>query len=196
MKPKETLNHSLKSILNQVTFVDELAWEDFIQLKTEKSLKKGELLWREGQVCRHLVFLKKGLIRRFSLNNGKEVTFNFYETSSIFYDDYSFISQQPSKNNYQVLEDSEVTLIPRAQLLKMFDKYKCFERIGRIFVEKAHIAMIEEREKLSQNNAEKNYKQLLSNKPYLIQTLPQKIIASYLNISTEHLSRIRSKLSK
>ncbi|WP_421810723.1 Crp/Fnr family transcriptional regulator [Flagellimonas sp.] len=195
MKQKEALNHSLKSILDQITFIDEIAWNDFIQHQIEKSLKRGEIIWNEGQVCRHLVFLKKGLIRSFSLNNGKEVTFNFYDTSSLFYDDYSFISQKSSKKTYQVLENSEVILIPREHLFKMFDKYKCFERIGRVSVENAHIRMIEERERLSQNNAEENYKQLLANKPYLIQILPQKVIASYLNISTEHLSRIRSKLS-
>lgn len=193
---KEIAPRSLKSLLDQITVIDEVAWNDFTEHQIEKRFSKGEIIWQEGQICGHLVFLKKGLVRSFSAENGKEITFNFYETNSLFYDDYSFISQKPCNKTYQVLENSEIVLIPRMHLLSMFDKHKCFERIGRISVESAHVRMIEQRERMLQNSAEKNYQYLLLNSPYLVQTLPQKIIASYLNISTEHLSRIRSKISK
>jgi len=152
----------LRSILDEITFIDEIAWNDFSKKQTEKSFKKGEIIWKAGQICRYLLFLKSGLIRSYYLNNGKEITFNFYETNSLFYDDYSFISQNPSNKTFQALEDCTVTLIPREHLLQMYDKYKCFEKIGRISVENAHIQMIEKRERLVKNSAEENYKQLLS----------------------------------
>jgi len=194
MKRKEVITQSLRSILDKITLIDEIAWNDFTEKQTEKSFKKGEIIWKEGQTCKHLLFLKSGLVRSYALNNGKEITFNFYETNSLFYDDYSFISQNPSNKAFQALEDSAITFIPRDHLLSMYDKYKCFEKIGRISVEIAHIQMIEKRERLIKNSAEENYKHLLSTQPYLIQTLPQKLIASYLNVSTEHLSRIRAKI--
>lgn len=196
LPPEEISNKSLKSILNQIAYIDELAWNDFVQGQEERVFKKRELIWDEGQVCGHLVFLKKGLVRSFNFEHNKEVTFNFYDANSLFYDDYSFISQMPSRKIYQVLEDSTVTLISRTHLLSLFDKHKCFERIGRIAVENAHTAMIEERERLSLNSAEQNYQYFLMNSPHLIQRVSQKIIASYLNISTEHLSRIRAKITK
>lgn len=183
-------------MLDEIAFIDEAAWDDFSRHQIRKSLRKGEEIWREGQVSKHLVFLTNGLIRSFAIDNGKEVTFNFYESGSLFYDDYSFISQNPCTKTYQVLENSEVILIPREHLLSMFDKYKCFERIGRVSVENAHVRMIEERDRMSLNTAEENYKELLENQSRLIQILPQKLIASYLKITTEHLSRIRLKISQ
>lgn len=194
MKQKGIAIQSLKNVLDKITFIDGIAWDDFSQTKIEKTIKKGDIIWREGQICKHLIFLKNGLIRSYYLNNSREVTLNFYEDGNLFYDDYSFISQKPSKNTFQALTDSALILIPRDHLLAMYDKHKCFEKIGRISVENAHIEMIEKRERLIQNSAEKNYKHLLSTQPHLIQTLPQKLIASYLNISTEHLSRIRGNV--
>lgn len=196
MEPKAAVSKSLRSILSEITFIEEEAWQDFAQHHIEKKLNKGDFLLKEGQTCRHLYFLKKGLIRSFNFEQDKEVTFNFYDGPDLFYDDHSFLSQKPCGKSYQVLEESELTLIPRAHLLSMFDKYKCFERIGRISIERAHIKMIEDRDRLLQHSAEYCYRYLLDHSPRLIQALPQKIIASYLQITTEHLSRIRSKMKK
>ncbi len=187
---------NFKTAIDTVVYIPELAWNDFkIQLQ-KKTIKKGEYIWREGQICNHLVFLKTGLVRSFSISDGKEITHTFYEKRNFFYDDYSFLSQNPCKKAYQALEGSELVLVSRTHLYSMYDKYKCFERLGRIAVEQAHIKMIQDVELLNKSSSEDNYKHLLSTNPSLIQRVPQKIIASYLNITSEHLSRIRLRISK
>lgn len=186
----------LKSILENITPISDEIWGDFIEKRHEKSIKKGAFLWKEGQVCKHLVFLKSGLIRSFNHSGEKEITYNFYEKNALFYDDYSFLSQKPCTKNFQALEASEVLIFPRNHLLNLYDRHKAFERIGRIAIETAHIQMIENKERLNLHSAEFNYLYLLENHSELLQQVPLKIIASYLLISTEHLSRIRAKITQ
>jgi len=185
-----------KSAIDAIVHINDLAWSDFKKEFQKKTIKKGEFIWKEGQTCKHLVFLKNGLVRSFSTTNGKETTHTFYEKKNFFYDDYSFLSQKPCIKAYQVLEDSELVFVSRTHLFSMYDKYKCFERLGRIAIEQTHIKMIHDIEQISQNSSEENYKHLLNTNPSLIHRVPQKIIASYLNVTSEHLSRIRLKISK
>jgi len=187
---------NLKIAINNIVGINEMAWNDFRTGLKEKKIKKGSFLWREGQTCRHLAFLHSGLIRSLSYNDGKEITHTFYESNNLFYDDYSFLSQNPCQKAYQVLADSELILVSRVHLHTMFDRHKCFERLGRLAVEQAHVSMIQDVERLNQSSSEENYKDLLITRPNLLQQVSQKVIASYLNISPEHLSRIRLKISK
>lgn len=187
---------SLKTVIHELVALTDAAWEDFTSGLRKRTVERGAYIWRAGQVCKHLVFQKSGLARSFSCPNGNEITHRFYDVNSLYYDDYSFISQNPSKKSYQLLEDSELLLIERAHLNALFDKYKCFERLGRIAVEQAHVQLIDGAEMLNQQSAEENYRQLLATNPSLLQRVSLKTIASFLQVSPEHLSRIRSKLSK
>ena len=183
-----------KLVFDKIVRVDDSAWSDFSHNLKQKSLAKNDFLWREGQTCRHLVYLKKGLIRSLSVHKGREITYTFYDSGRIFYDDYSFLSQEPTNKSYQAIENCELLIIQKDHLHTMYDKYKSFERIGRISIEKAHLDMMNNLERLNQNSAEENYRDLLNNNSNIIQRVSQKIIASYLNITPEHMSRIRSKV--
>ncbi|WP_395066130.1 Crp/Fnr family transcriptional regulator [Flavobacterium sp.] len=183
-----------KNILQSVTPISEDEWQHFEQFFTNKKLQKNETLWREGEVCSHLVFMKNGLIHSFYSKEDKEVCTNLYFENSIFYDDYSFINQEPCVLNYKALETTELIVIPRIALYEMFDKYKSFERLGRMMVERQHTIAINEQLNFNGNKAEEKYVNLIASQPQLLQRVPLKIIASYLNITPEHLSRIRKKI--
>lgn len=188
-------SQSLKLLLNQVTPVEEDAWNDFESFFSTKSLSKYENLWIQGDFCKHLVFVNHGLIRSYINSQEKEITNHLYFENSLFSDDYSFINQQPTTNNYEALEKTELILIPRAALYLMYDKYKSFERLGRMMVESIHVKLLEAQQKVNYSSAHENYKALMDNAPHIIKRVPQKIIASYLNITPEHLSRIRKDMS-
>ncbi len=186
---------SLKNILQGVTPILEDEWQNFEQYFSFRRLNKNEILWKENEVCNHLVFINTGLIYCFYNKDGKEIVTNLYFENSIFYDDYSFIRQEPCVLNYVALEVTELIVIPRIALYEMFDKYKSFERLGRMMVERNHTISIKEQLNFNGNKAEEKYLSLVASQPGLIQRVPLKIIASYLNITPEHLSRIRKKLS-
>ncbi|RIV47553.1 Crp/Fnr family transcriptional regulator [Flagellimonas pelagia] len=181
----------LRTALSSYSFLENEVWEEFEHFFIEKSIAKNEMIWENGEVCKHLVFIVKGAVRSFSMAHGNELTNNFYFDSDLFYDDYSFISQKPCFNNYQTLEDTDLLLIPRSALYLMFNKYKSFERLGRIVVECRYIELYESMTRKSNQSAGENYRYLMEHAKKVIQRVPLKMVASYLNITPEHLSRIR-----
>lgn len=159
-----------------------------------KHLKKNELLWLAGDTCKHLVFVEKGLLRNYEYINQREITHRFYAEQQLFYDDYSFIAQKQCVSNYEALEETDLLLIPRTALYALYDQFKSVERLGRIAVEQAHVRWVEHLNNITTKSAEENFSLLLKSQPNLLQRVPQKMIASYLNITPEHLSKIKRTL--
>jgi CRP-like cAMP-binding protein len=188
-------SNSVRNLLQSVTPISETEWQNFEQYFSSRKLLKNETLWKEGEICNHLVFLKSGLIYCFHNKEEKEIVTNLYFENAIFYDDYSFIKQVPCILTYIAFETTELIVIPRIALYEMFDKYKSFERLGRMMVERNHTISIKEQLNFNSNKAEEKYLNLIASQPSLIQRVPLKIIASYLNITPEHLSRIRKKIA-
>jgi CRP-like cAMP-binding protein len=184
-----------KNILQNVTPISEDEWSNFEHYFSYRKLLKNETLWQEGEICNHLVFIKNGLIYCFHTKEEKEIVTNLYFENSIFYDDYSFIKQEPCMLTYVALETTELIVIPRIAVYEMFDKYKSFERLGRMMIERNHTVSIKEQLNFNGNKAHEKYLNLITKQSSLIQRVPLKIIASYLNITPEHLSRIRKKLA-
>lgn len=192
-RPIPPMTNELRAVLDPIVKINDKAWQEFELGITHDTIKKGGLLWDIGQICNSLVFLRTGLIRSYSFQHEKEVTHTFYVDKDLFYDDYSFLSQKPCRKMYEAIEDCELLLIHRSHLLSMYDRHKCFERLGRLALERTHVNMMEHMERISLDHARDNYRYLVTNHPSLLQRVPQKIIASYLNITPEHLSRIRAK---
>lgn len=188
-------SNALKNLFQSVTPIAETEWQHFEQYFTSRKLLKNETLWRENEICKHLVFINKGLIYGYHNREGKEIVTNLYFENAVFYDDYSFIKQEPCLLTYVALETTELIVIPRIALYEMFDRYKSFERLGRMMVERQHTISIREQLNFNSNKAEERYLNLLNSQPGFIQRVPLKIIASYLNITPEHLSRIRKNLT-
>jgi CRP-like cAMP-binding protein len=185
----------LKSILQSVTSLSEDEWNDFEQYFLCRRLNKNEILWKENELCNHLVFINRGLIYCFYNKGDKEIVTNLYFENALFYDDYSFIKQEPCVLNYVALEVTELIVIPRIALYQMFDKYKSFERLGRLMVEWNHTLSINEQLNYSGRTTEEKYLTLIEKQANILQRVPLKIIASYLDITPEHLSRIRKKIA-
>jgi CRP-like cAMP-binding protein len=185
----------IKERINGICPIEETAWEDFSQYFSRLIIKKWGTLWQPGDICRQLVFINSGLIQSSYEKDGEEIAWRFYLENNLFADDYSFISQQPCKLIYVALEETELVTVPRAALYKMYDSYKSFERLGRMTVESIHLALINDQLNLNGLKAEEKYLSLVTSHPNIIQRVPLKSIASYLNITPEHLSRIRRKLA-
>jgi CRP-like cAMP-binding protein len=186
---------NIKSILTAITPIEEDCWEAFEAFFTRKTLKKNEILWGNGEVCKHLVFINTGLFRSFRYVETKEVSTNFFFENSFFYDDYSFITQNPCIDTYEALEQTEITVIPRAAINLMFDRYKSFERLGRKMVEHNHVKLIEQQLALKNVSSKDKYLRLISAQPTIIQRVPLKFIASYLDMTPEYLSKLRKDIT-
>ncbi len=167
--------------------------EAFNDIMTYKKFPKHHLLCETGKVCKNMYIIQSGITRMFYYKEDKDVTVHFcteQETASVF---ESYVKNEKSKFNIEALEELEVMEIAFTDLENLFSRSPEFERFGRLFVQQLHINLIERINDLHFHNAKERYDKLLTKKPHLFQRVSQKHLASYLNITPETLSRIRSK---
>lgn len=157
------------------------------------TLPKNDFLLTEGQICRHLYFLESGALRGFYNLDGKEVTHWFGFEKDFVTSFHSFITHEPAVENIQLLEGSILWAISKETLTALFNQYHEIERLMRIAYEKYYIRLEERFVNAQFKSASERYENLLQQTPHIIERVPLGFIASYLGISQETLSRIRSK---
>ncbi|WP_374950862.1 Crp/Fnr family transcriptional regulator [Mucilaginibacter sp.] len=159
-----------------------------------KTTKRNEILLHAGDVCPYIYFVNSGCLRVFMLDvNGKEST-RFLVTENRFGTAFpSFTLQEPSLAAIQSVLPSDVLYINHHDFNNLFEIIPGYEHGYRLSLQMDYIASIKRIESLITMDAKQRYQQLLKTHPTLIQTLPSKIIADYLGISQETLSRLKSK---
>ena len=158
------------------------------------SLAKNEYLLREGTVSRHLYFLQHGALRSFYNLDGKEITHWFGFENDFVTSFHSFITQQPAIENIQLIEGSMLWSISKDTLFSLFHQFHEIESMVRIIYEKYYIRLEERFVNAQFKTATERYENLLNDNPHIIERVSLGHIASYLGISQETLSRIRSRI--
>lgn len=162
-----------------------------------KKIRKKQYLLQEGNICRHLAFVEKGLLRSYNVDEkGIEHMIHFAWEGWWMADMLSFLSNEPSTYHIDAIEDAELLLISQTDFEEMLLKVPVMERYFRILFQNNIIS--KERRLISSisNSAEEKYIHLTATNPELIKRIPQQLVASYLGITPETLSRIKKKLTK
>jgi len=183
----------LSEILNLFPKISDQARKDFTKCIYEKKFNKGTLLLKQGEICKYIYFLKEGFARGFYYHEGKEFTLWFGLENDIITSMYSFVSQKNSFESIEFLENSIVYCLEYEQLQRLYKQHIEINLIGRLFTEKYYIKLEERVMSLQFQSALERYNQIIKNKPNLLQRASLGHIASYLGITQETLSRIRSK---
>ncbi len=168
--------------------------EAFLDILEIKMFKKKEFLLRETEICNRVTFINSGCIRLFYNIEGVENTIQFFFGDSWYTDYASFLTGQPTLENMQALEDCVVVQFKKSDLYKLYDEMPIFDRVGRMFAENAFLALSQLNQMKTNEEPEQRYLSLLSQRPELVQRIPQHYIASYLGIKPETLSRIRKRI--
>lgn len=156
---------------------------------------KNELLVQQGQVSHRVHFINSGCLRFYFTNEqGQEATRYIAFENNFATALCSLISGEPSAENLQALEDSEILYISQYDFNHLLATMPNWERFYRHYLEKAYVNNSNKLMSLLTLDATERYRQLLGQNPKIVQRLPNKMEASYLNISQETLSRIKSKL--
>ena len=158
-----------------------------------KQASKGEILISEGKICDQLFFIKKGALRGFLYHNGKEITSWFGFEDDFATATYSFVSRKPGFETLEAIENSTLYVITYDDLENIYHKHPEFNYVGRLLTEKYYVDLMERTLCLQFQSAKESYEQLIANQPYILQRASLGHIASYLGISQETLSRIRTK---
>jgi CRP-like cAMP-binding protein len=157
-------------------------------------LPKNEYLVKEGKICRHLYFLQEGALRGFYNLEGKEITHWFAFENDFVTSFHSFITRQPAVENIQLMQGCVLWAITQDNLSRLLNEYHEIERLVRIAYEKYYIRLEERYVNAQFKTAAERYQGLLQQSPHIIERVPLGAIASYLGISQETLSRVRSRL--
>jgi CRP-like cAMP-binding protein len=156
-------------------------------------LPKGHCLLRPGSVCHYLYFIEKGLTRTWYLKDGKDITDWISTEGSIAVSIISFLTHQPDRRGIELLEDSIFYTISHADLEDLYRQYHDIERLGRLLLSQGIVQLQQRFDELHFSTAQQRYHQLITQNPCLVTRVPLGIIASYLGITQETLSRIRAK---
>ena len=156
--------------------------------------KKNNLLLSQGETCNKLYFVNKGCIRTYYITEqGHEKTRFIAFEGMIATSLTSFISQQPSFEFVDVLENSELLYISRSNFYKLTNDFPDWGKFYVKLLESAYVYQNKKIEELVTLSAGGRYAILMKEHPGYIQRLSNKILASYLDISQETLSRLKSK---
>lgn len=162
-----------------------------------KKIRKKQLLLQEGDLCTYNAFIEKGILRSFTVDEkGSEHIVQFGLEGWWISDMASFLSGAKSTYTIEALEDSEVLLLTTASLEFLMNKVPKFERYQRILLQNAYIALQARIASSLTETAEEKYTKLINAHPGIVQRVPQHMIASYLGLTPETLSRIRKHIAQ
>lgn len=176
-----------------------LTEEEFEYCKTlfiPKKLRRRQYLLQEGDVAKHIAFVEKGILRTYTVDDkGTEHILQFSQEGWWVADLYSFLTNEPSTYNIEALEDCGLLLISQGSWDSLLQRIPALERYFRLLVQNSLIATQRRLMGTMTETAEEKYLKLLKTQPDCVQRVPQHMIASYLGITRETLSRIRSQIA-
>jgi CRP/FNR family transcriptional regulator, anaerobic regulatory protein len=171
--------------------------KDFLSERATKVIiKKNEYLIYSGSLDARLYFITAGLFRSYYLQKGKPTTFSFAKENQIIISPSGFFFHRPATDFVQAMQHSEVLFITKTDLEFCYNNFSETNIIARRIMNDFYMANARIIALLKIRNASERYLTAMRWFPDLILRVPVKHLASYLNISYESLSRIRSQLLK
>jgi CRP-like cAMP-binding protein len=175
-----SLSHEEKDIINS--------------LFKEKTYKKGEFFLADGQICKQVGFITKGLMRYYINHDGEEKTYSFSQENQYVCNYESFLPQKPTSKIIQALEDSDVFVISQTDLQLLYAKVREGERYGRFAIEAVFLQILKDINSYYTEIPEVRYERFLKEHPDLQQRISQYHIASFVGVKPQSLSRIRKRI--
>lgn len=172
---------------------DKTNWDKIRNLFQDGEIAAKTTLLKEGEIAQYIYFIKKGCLRLWFNNDGKDITFQFFFENQAVSSVESFLGRQPSIFSLESIEPTTVVMLSKDGFDTLNHHYPQLKggfqeiillRMGNYA--KLFLSRIKD-------NPQKRYKELLKNNPEIIKRVPQHYIASYLGITPISLSRIRNK---
>jgi CRP-like cAMP-binding protein len=184
-----------KSFNNKIPLTEEER-ELIQEYLTVKKIRKRQYLLQEGDICKCVAFVERGALRLYKVNeDGTEHIVRFALEGQFMTDLYSFLTDEPSVYNIDAIEDSDLVLITKSasdELRKQSSKY--LEYIFNVTSE-AYIDLERRLTSTISHSLEERYKDFTAHYPDIIQRVPQHMVASYMGLTPETLSRVRKRIS-
>ena len=153
---------------------------------------KGEMVLKEGEICRQFLYIDKGLVRQFYFKHGKEVTEHLGQEQTIVMCIESLFKEEPTKLQVEALEPTTVYALPKADLERVAMHNVNIQILYRKILEESLIISQIHADLVRFETAQDRYKKLCKLCPQVVLRAPLVYIASYLQMTPETLSRVRA----
>lgn len=184
---------NIKKLISNYIEISDDEWTSYSSKLCIKEIKKKEIILNQGDICRDVFFVVDGLLRVFFVdNNGEEKSFHFSFENTFSSDYESFLKKIPSNYSIQALEDSTVILMSYEMLHDGYKSLRNGEKLGRLLAEEYFFIFNNKIQSLYTESPIERYNNLTKKFPDILKRIPQHYIASYLNISSVHLSRLKN----
>ncbi len=153
---------------------------------------KGEKILSEGEVCKNIYWIVKGLVRQFYYKNNKDLTEYMAAENTIMMSIESLFKEKPSQQTIQALEPTIIYALPKAELEAVAMRSVNIQILYRKILEESLIISQQRADMLRFESAQDRYQKLVKSSPQLVLRAPLVYIASYLQMTPETLSRVRT----
>jgi len=186
-------------LLSQIQEKVSLTDQDQEAIKTffvQKKIRKRQYLLQEGDVCKNLAFVAKGLLRSYNVDTKGNEHISAFGWEGWWLSDFnSFLSAVPAVFNIDAIEDAELMMISLADYNALTLTVPIMDRYFRILYQNSLVSKELRLMSAITHTAEEKYVQLAESNPHIIKRIPQNLIAAYLGLAPETLSRIKKNLA-
>lgn len=183
---------TIAELLTSIVHFSPAELRDIVSHFKLESIPKNKQLVRQGEICKSLYFVEKGMGRSYYLNeNGKEITQWFFCVGKFMTSLDSFFQQTSSLYYLEVLEDATLYSISKEDIDVLFAKYHKMEKMGRLVTTEMLTRVVHKLNAIQFQTAKERYDYMLAEFPDIVQRVPLGHVASYLGMTQETLSRIR-----
>lgn len=190
---EDSLNVALE-LSRQTVSISKEALEKLASILVRTEIKKGQNFLNEGDVCKQIGFVQKGLVRQYYYKNKKEFTEHFSCEGDVFICIESFLRQVPSRLIVEALENTVVYGLPHDEVLALGAECYEIEVLYRRLLENSLILSQVKMDMFRMETANERYNRLLREQPEIVKRAPLSHIASYLLMTPETLSRVRANI--
>ena len=187
------LKRNIESTIKQK--LDDGLCDSFKSFLFEKTFEKKYFLAEEGEICKYLYFIEQGSCYSSIVNDkGDKHAIQFALEGYWISDLYSFFSGKPAIYNIETLEPTKALVLNRKSFDDLCSMHPVFDHFFRILIQNAYVALQYRLAKTNSEEAPHRYREFSKLHPDFIERIPQYLIASYLGIKPQSLSRIRAEL--
>jgi CRP/FNR family transcriptional regulator, anaerobic regulatory protein len=184
---------TLRLYFNKFIKLNDSEWADFEKCIIKSNTAKNKQILKQGEYCNFIAFIQEGSFRFYYDKDGEvKITAFFFQGD--FVSNYrSFLTGKPSDHFIEAMQDAVIYKINLQELSSLYDKHKNIERLGRLIAENLYLMAASRLDSFMFQTPEERYKALIERNSRLLKEVPQYMIASYLGVKPETLSRIRAR---
>jgi CRP-like cAMP-binding protein len=191
-KPTFIKMEQIREVMQNMINVTEAELNDFLSGAFTKTFKRQEILSHPNIIPNEIYFINKGIIRVLITDKeGTEHTIHFALENQFIADYSNFIQQQPSIYSLQALEETEMVILPRSTIEWGYNNLREGQKMGRLVAEYYFIYQDDRIKNNYTRNPKQRYDNITEVFPNIHNRAPQHMIASYLGITSIHLSRLK-----